>query len=84
TAGEPIGRAIRLTVQLSTLPGHRPPAFVTPTLPFSEWEAISPDPSELFGADLTVDTPDAAESLARRDATFAPVQEHYFAHPPLI
>ncbi|WP_431218491.1 aminotransferase class III-fold pyridoxal phosphate-dependent enzyme [Leifsonia xyli] len=28
--------------------------------------------------------PDPDAALARRDATFAPVQEHYFAHPPLI
>ncbi|MET3564658.1 4-aminobutyrate aminotransferase-like enzyme/Ser/Thr protein kinase RdoA (MazF antagonist) [Leifsonia sp. 563] len=84
TAGAPIGTAIRLTVQLSTLRGHRPPSLVTPTLPFSSWTAVSPDPSALFGVDLTVAEPDPEASLARRDATFAQVQEHYFAHPPLI
>jgi 4-aminobutyrate aminotransferase-like enzyme/Ser/Thr protein kinase RdoA (MazF antagonist) len=83
-AGETIGTTTRLTAQLSTLAGHRPPAFVTPTLPFTAWAAVSPDPSALFGADLTVVAPDPEASLARRDATFAPVQEHYFAHPPLI
>ncbi|WP_285116008.1 aminotransferase [Leifsonia sp. fls2-241-R2A-40a] len=82
--GEAIGTAIHLTVQLSTLSGHRPPAFVTPTLPLDGWTAVSPDPSTLFGVDLTVPVPDPAESLARRDATFAEVQEHYFAHPTLI
>ncbi|MDR6971216.1 aminotransferase [Leifsonia shinshuensis] len=83
-AGDTIGTAIRLTAQLSTLSGHRPPAFVTPTLPFSEWAAVSPDPSALFGIELTVEAPDPDASLARRDATFATVQEHYFAHPPLV
>lgn len=82
--GDTLGTAIRLTVQLSTLQARRPPAFVTPALPFTEWAAVSPDPSALFGLDLTVAAPDAEEALARRDATFAQVQEHYFAHPPLI
>ncbi|HEV7185197.1 MAG TPA: aminotransferase [Leifsonia sp.] len=83
-SGEPIGTAIRLTAQLSRLPGHRPPAFATPTFPFSEWADVSPDPSDLFGVDLTVASLDPDASLARRDATYAPVQEHYFAHPPLV
>lgn len=83
-AGETIGTAIRLTAQLSTLAGHRPPALVTPTLPLSAWTTVSPDPSALFGIDLAVGAPDPEASLARRDATFAHVQEHYFAHPPLI
>ncbi|MGN6762170.1 MAG: aminotransferase [Leifsonia sp.] len=82
--GEPIGTATRLTAQLSTLQGHRPPAFVTPTLPFAVWAAISPDPSNLFGVELAAATADPEASLARRDATFAAVQEHYFAHPPLL
>ncbi|MGO4300810.1 aminotransferase [Leifsonia sp. RAF41] len=82
--GDPIGSAIHLTAQLSTIPGHRPPAFVTPTLPLSEWMAVSPDPSALFDVDLAAAAPDPAAALARREATFAEVQEHYFAHPPLI
>ena len=80
-AGDPIGTAIHLTAQLSTLSGHRPPAFVTPSLPFAEWTAVSPDPSALFGIDLSVAAPDPEAALARRDATFAEVQEHYFAAP---
>ncbi|MGO4593193.1 aminotransferase [Leifsonia sp. 2TAF2] len=84
TVGERIGTAVRLTAQLSTLRGQRPPALVTPPLPFDRWAAVSPDPSVLFGIDLTVTAPDEAEALARRDATLAAVQEHYFAHPPLI
>lgn len=84
SAGDPIGTTIHLTAQLSTLRGHRPPAFVTPALPFSEWVAVSPDPSAILGVDLAVSAPDAEAALARREATFAEVQEHYFAHPPLI
>ncbi|WP_158865167.1 aminotransferase [Leifsonia sp. AG29] len=83
-AGEPLGSAVRLTVQLSRLRGHRPPAFVTPSLPWSEWRELSPDPSALFGVDLAVSASDPEEVLGRRDASFARVQEHYFAHPPLI
>ncbi|UAJ78479.1 aminotransferase [Leifsonia sp. ZF2019] len=83
-AGDEIGSAVRLTAQLSRTRGHRPPAFVTPTAPFALWAAVSPDPSELFGLDVTATIPDPAGALARRDDTFARVQEHYFAHPPLI
>ncbi len=83
-AGDRIGSAIRLTAQLSTVAGHRPPAFVTPSLPLAAWTTVSPDPSALFGLDVAAPIPDEEASLARRDATFAEVQEHYFAHPPLI
>lgn len=83
-AGEQIGTAVRLTAQLSTLSGHRPPAFVTPALPWDRWRAVSPDPSSLFGVDLSAIAAEPADVLARRDASFARVQEHYFAHPPLI
>lgn len=83
-AGEEIGTTIRLTAQLDRTGGPRPPAFVTPTAPFALWTAVSPDPSDLFGLDVTASIPDPAGALARRDDTFARVQEHYFAHPPLI
>ncbi|MGN6425299.1 MAG: aminotransferase [Leifsonia sp.] len=83
-AGDELGTAVRLTVQLSSIPGRRPPAFVTPAFPLAVWSAVSPDPSALFGIDLAVATADPADVLARRDATFAQVQEHYFAEPPLI
>ncbi|MGH1526026.1 aminotransferase [Leifsonia sp. L25] len=82
--GEVIGSAVRLTAQLSRVPGWRPPAFVTPTLPTAVWREISPDPSELFGVDLGAAPSDPADVLSRRDSSFARVQEHYFAEPPLI
>ncbi|MDN4615933.1 aminotransferase [Leifsonia sp. F6_8S_P_1B] len=83
-AGAEIGTAVRLTAQLSRLTGWRPPAFVTPAFPVERWADVSPDPSALFGLPLAAPQPDPAASLARRDATFAQVQEHYFAEPPLI
>jgi 4-aminobutyrate aminotransferase-like enzyme/Ser/Thr protein kinase RdoA (MazF antagonist) len=83
-AGEVLGTATTLTVQLSRLRGHRPPAFVTPAAPPALWRAISPDPSALFGLDLAAPDVDPGAALARRESTFAPVQEHYFEHPPLI
>lgn len=87
--GDALGTTTALTVQLSQLADHRPPAFVTPSAPMSLWKEISPDPSPLFAAQPGIlSAPDAetgaAIALARRDATFAQVQEHYFAHPPLI
>ncbi|KRC49527.1 hypothetical protein ASE16_12405 [Leifsonia sp. Root227] len=82
--GETIGAAVTLTVQLSRVRGRRPPAFVTPSIPRSVWEQVSPDPSALFGTDLAAPESDAALALCRRDDTFAAVQEHYFAEPPLI
>jgi 4-aminobutyrate aminotransferase-like enzyme/Ser/Thr protein kinase RdoA (MazF antagonist) len=84
TAGERLGSATTFTVQLSRLRGHRPPAFVTPTLDRALWLDVCPDPSPLFGADLAAVDTDPAGVLDRRDAAFARVQEHYFAHPPLI
>ncbi|MGO4534359.1 aminotransferase [Leifsonia sp. 2MCAF36] len=84
SAGDQIGSAVRLTAQLSTVPGHRPPAFVTPSLAFSEWMAVSPDSSALFGIATAVAAPDPEAALTRREESFADVQEHYFAHPPLI
>ena len=82
--GEVIGSAVRLTAQLSRVPGRRPPAFVTPALPAAVWSAVSPDSSGLFGVDLAAPAADPADVLSRRDSTFARVQEHYFAEPPLI
>ncbi|MFF1635128.1 aminotransferase [Leifsonia sp. NPDC058248] len=83
-AGDRLGTATTLTVQLSRLRGHRPPAFVTPAAPSPLWRAISPDPSALFGIDLAAPDVDPEAALARRDGSFAHVQEHYFEHPPLI
>lgn len=71
-----------VTVQASALPG-RPPAYVTPHAA-AVWRRLSPDPSPLLGLDLAAPEPDPARLLARRDAYFATVQEHYYDAPPQI
>ena len=82
-AGDPVGVTTTLTVQLSRVVGHRPPAFVRPGAE-QAWLELSPDPSALFGIDLAAPRADADALLERRDASFARVQEHYYAHPPQI
>lgn len=82
-AGDPIGVAESLTVQLSRIAGHRPPAFARPGAE-SAWRDLSPDPSAMFGVQLAAPVADADALLQRRDASFARVQEHYYAHPPQI
>ncbi|GAA1978049.1 aminotransferase [Nocardioides panacihumi] len=71
-----------ITIQVSALPG-RPPAYVTPHAA-QVWRRLSPDPSPLLGLDVAVPEPDPERLLARRDAYFATVQEHYFDAPPQI
>jgi 4-aminobutyrate aminotransferase-like enzyme/Ser/Thr protein kinase RdoA (MazF antagonist) len=72
-----------LRLQWSRARGHRPPAFAAPA-DAAVWKAVCPDPSALLGLDPVPDPPSAAEVLARRDASFAAVQEHYYARPPRI
>lgn len=78
-----------LTVQLSRVPGPRPPLVVPPAVATAA-RAVCPDPSPLLGRAAPTDDPaataaaTAAEVLATRDAHFAAVQEHYFAAPPRI
>lgn len=55
------------------------PAFAAEDLP---WRDAVIDPSVLLGLDPEVALDDAL--LARRDAVFARVQEHYYAAPPRI
>lgn len=71
----------RVWMQLSAV--DAPPAFVSPDLA-AGWLAVCPDPGPLLGLS-PADTGDSAEMLlGRRDASFAPVQEHYFDRPPRI
>ncbi|MEZ5190355.1 MAG: aminotransferase [Schumannella sp.] len=80
--GELAPHPARLHVQLSRARGTRPPAFVPPAHA-GVWRRVCPDPSVLLGLDPVPDaapTPEAV--LAARDASFAGVQEHYYAHPP--
>ncbi len=84
TAGQPLGRACGVvTVQLSQ-PGLTPPAFTTPARA-QAWQALCPSPAVLLG--WACDAPeleDAQALLARRDASFARSQKHYYEAPPRI
>ena len=83
--GEPAAHPAALHVQLSRAPGIRPPAFAVPS-EADIWREACPDPSALLGLPGTAPDPaaGAAGVLATRDAAFASVQEHYYAHPPRI
>jgi 4-aminobutyrate aminotransferase-like enzyme/Ser/Thr protein kinase RdoA (MazF antagonist) len=60
------------------------PRFVPRSLA-AAWHAVAADPAALLGiAAAAPDRPDAASLLARRDASFADVQEHYYADPPVM
>jgi 4-aminobutyrate aminotransferase-like enzyme/Ser/Thr protein kinase RdoA (MazF antagonist) len=84
TAADRTGRA-RLTAQLCTVRGLRPPAFVRPE-EASAWQAVCPEPSALLGlsGDLRITAATAREVLELRSAALAEVQEHYYHAPPRI
>lgn len=90
-AGAPFGRITgTVWVQLSAA-GTDPPRFVPRSLA-GAWGAVVADPTPvLFDAGVVAaiaptapSARDAASLLARRDASFADVQEHYFADPPVM
>ncbi|WP_420814563.1 aminotransferase [Kineococcus vitellinus] len=90
-AGEPLGTAragARVDVQLLS-PGAPEgfPLFVRPELALG-WLSLAHDPAPLLGAPAAPDPAalfaDPGELLARRDAVFATVQEHYYEAPPRI
>ncbi|NTV38784.1 MAG: aminotransferase [Demequinaceae bacterium] len=67
-------------------PGLEPPAMVAPRAE-ALWRAACPDPSTLVGRAPDASRPHEPTSsalLARREAAFATVQEHYYAEPPQI
>ncbi|SEN96220.1 aminotransferase [Cryobacterium luteum] len=70
-------------VQTSRLRGIRPPRFVAPSTA-ALWQRVCPDPSALLGLTPLRSLADPAVLLQRRDASFARVQEHYYAAPPQI
>ena len=63
--------------------GLEPPVLVAPHTE-SLWRVACPDPSALVGRVTEIPNQASAPSalLARRDVTFATVQEHYYAEPP--
>jgi 4-aminobutyrate aminotransferase-like enzyme/Ser/Thr protein kinase RdoA (MazF antagonist) len=48
------------------------------------WLALCRDPRQLLGLSALPETHRDDDLLARRDESFAPVQEHYYAKPPQI
>ena len=82
-AGATLGTATELHVQVSRAHGIRPPAFVRPSQA-ATWRQVCPDPSVLLGLDPLPADETPAQVLQSRDASFATVQEHYYAHPPRI
>jgi 4-aminobutyrate aminotransferase-like enzyme len=72
-------------VELSVRPVGAPVAPQLTTAELSRgWLALSRDPRQLLGLPALPDPPRADDLLARRDESFAQVQEHYYARPPQI
>ncbi|WP_152974427.1 aminotransferase class III-fold pyridoxal phosphate-dependent enzyme, partial [Pseudomonas asplenii] len=60
------------------------PLFCTPSRA-AAWQALCPSPAALLGLACDAEPElDAAELLARRDASFARTQKHYYVDPPRI
>ncbi|MDV3124272.1 aminotransferase [Mycobacterium sp. 21AC1] len=59
------------------------PTLVAPTIA-PGWLALCRDPRPLLGLPELVAEPTDTDLIARRDRTFAPVQEHYYRTPPQI
>jgi 4-aminobutyrate aminotransferase-like enzyme/Ser/Thr protein kinase RdoA (MazF antagonist) len=73
-----------LIVQRCIDPQLSPPLFTTPSRAHA-WRALCPSPKAMLGFDC--DAPaldDSARLLARRDASFARSQKHYYQAPPQI
>ena len=84
-AGDVIGQGgDALIVQLCVEPDVSPPLFTTPSRA-AAWRALCPSPKRLLGFDCDAPTlADPAALLARRDASFARSQKHYYQAPPQI
>ncbi|WP_448680792.1 aminotransferase [Pseudomonas nicosulfuronedens] len=73
-----------VSVQLALNIQDRPPFFATPSHA-AAWLALCPSPEALLGFACDAEPlPDAEALLARRDASFARSQKHYYARPPHI
>lgn len=83
-AGQPLGTvsaSLRVQLMAVDLPA---PAFTTPSRA-AAWSRLSPSPSAVLG--WACDAPPHEEAqalLARRDASFARSQKHYYQAPPRI
>ncbi|MFK8332815.1 aminotransferase [Pseudomonas sp. BJa5] len=85
SAGQPLGRTEGvLSIQLCRVPGLCPPPFVVPSRA-AAWQVLCPSPQALLGfACEAAPLVDAGQLLARRDASFARSQKHYYQQPPHI
>jgi 4-aminobutyrate aminotransferase-like enzyme len=84
-AGEALGRlpaGARLHVNLRAATAPPMPPLVRPEYA-PGWLALAADPAPLLGLPPGTREPDD-DLLRRRDASFAAVQEHYYADPPRI
>ncbi|MGE8315376.1 MAG: aminotransferase [Pseudomonas putida] len=83
--GQPLGNSCGfLSIQLCLDNGIQPPFFATPSHA-DAWLALCPSPAALLGFDCDAEPlPDPQALLARRDASFARSQKHYYAQPPHI
>jgi len=73
-----------LSVQLCLDTHLQPPFFATPSHA-AAWLALCPSPAALLGIDCNAEPlPDPQALLARRDASFARSQKHYYTQPPQI
>lgn len=76
----PAGARVRVSLQQHDAPAV--PAFVQPAYA-AGWLPLTADPGALLGIPASDGAPQP-DLLARRDAVFATVQEHYYANPPRI
>ncbi|MFZ5934374.1 aminotransferase [Pseudomonas sp. HS6-2] len=85
TKGQSLGSSCGfLSVQLCLDTHIQPPFFATPSQA-DAWLALCPSPSALLGFDCDAEPlPDPQALLARRDASFARSQKHYYTQPPQI
>ncbi|MBV4538485.1 aminotransferase [Pseudomonas urmiensis] len=85
TQGQTLGTACGfLSVQLCRDHALQPPFFAKPSAA-AAWLALCPSPQPLLGFACDAEPlPDAQALLARRDASFARSQKHYYAQPPHI
>lgn len=75
------GRWVELAVRPIGAP--EAPALTTPALT-PGWLALSRDPRPLLGLPALAASTANGDLIARRDQSFAPVQEHYYRTPPQI
>ncbi|KAI9016123.1 putative aminotransferase protein [Hyaloraphidium curvatum] len=84
--GDPLGRVSSsgvLRIRLCLARDLEPPEFVAPVWR-GAWTSLCPSPDVLLGVQASYVPEDARALLARRDATFARLQEHYYADPMRI